>query len=70
MKSNVGKVDQTIRYILAIVLIVIAVIGNSVYESNLFLWLLIPAIILGFTAAISWCALYRLFGLDTCKYDK
>ncbi len=65
MKNNVGKVDQTIRYILAIVLIVIAVI----FEGPFF-WLIIPAVILGFTAAISWCGFYKLFSINTCKFDK
>ncbi len=65
MKTNVGKVDQTIRYIVAIVLIVLAAIFQGVW-----LWLLIPAVILGVTAAISWCAIYRIFGYDTCRFDK
>ncbi len=65
MENNVGKVDQVIRYILAIILIVVAVI----LEGH-FYWLLIPAAVLGFTAAVSWCGLYKLFGMNTCKFDK
>ncbi len=65
MKSNVGKVDQTIRYIIAIVLIVLAAILQ-----NAWLWLLIPAVILGVTASISWCGIYKIFGVNTCKFDK
>ncbi len=64
MENNVGKVDRMIRYILAIVLIVVAAIGQGH-----FFWLLIPAIILGFTAATSWCVLYKIIGVDTCKFD-
>ena len=60
MKGNVGKKDQMIRYILAIVLIAVSII-TEIY------WILIPAIIVGFTAATSWCALYRIFGIDTLK---
>lgn len=63
MQNNVGKVDQTIRYVIAVILIVIAIILEI-------WWLLIPAIILGFTAAVSWCGLYKLFGINTCKFDK
>jgi len=63
MQNNVGKVDQTIRYVIAVILIVIAIILEV-------WWLLIPAIILGFTAAVSWCGLYKIFGINTCKFDK
>ena len=62
MKQNVGKLDQTIRYIAAIVLVVLAIV-LSIW------WLLIPAVILAFTAAVSWCGLYRLFGIKTCKVN-
>ncbi len=62
MSRNVGKLDQTIRYIVAIVLVVIAVIF-SIW------WLLIPAVILAFTASISFCGFYKIFGFNTCKYD-
>ncbi len=65
MKRNVGKVDQSIRYILAIILIVLAVIFQGVWY-----WLLLPAIILGFTASVSFCGIYRVFGINTCKFDK
>ncbi len=70
MNKNVGRSDQTIRYIISIVLILIAVFGNTYFESAHFLWLLIPAVILGFTAAFSWCGLYRVFGINTCKPNK
>lgn len=70
MRKNVGTTDQTIRYVLAIIFVVVAVIGNAQFESRHFLWLLIPAVILGFTAAISWCGFYKVFGIDTCSNDK
>ncbi len=70
MNRNVGQIDQTIRYILAIILVLIAVFGNNYFQSPYFLWLLVPAVILGFTAAVSWCMVYRLFGIDTCDFDK
>jgi len=63
MQNNVGKIDQTVRYVIAVILIVLAIILEI-------WWLLIPAIILGFTAAVSWCGLYKLFGINTCKLDK
>ncbi len=60
MQGNVGKTDQMIRYILAIVLIAVSII-TEIY------WILIPAIVVGFTAATSWCALYKVLGIDTLK---
>ncbi len=62
MKGNVGRTDQLIRYILAIVLIALAIILNNY-------WILIPAIIIGVTAATSWCALYKILGIDTVEKD-
>ena len=62
MKGNVGRTDQIIRYILAIILIALSITLENY-------WLLIPAIIIGFTAATSWCAIYRIFGIDTVKKD-
>ncbi len=67
MKPNVGKLDQTIRYIVTIVLVVAAVLINPYWTWAWFL--LIPAVILAFTAGISWCALYQLLGINTCKRD-
>jgi|AntRauTorckE6833_2_1112554.scaffolds.fasta_scaffold00356_9 heme/copper-type cytochrome/quinol oxidase subunit 2 len=60
MQGNVGKTDQMIRYVLAIVLIAVSIF-TEIY------WILIPAIIVGFTAATSWCGLYKLLGIDTLK---
>ncbi|MFP4287467.1 MAG: DUF2892 domain-containing protein [Candidatus Izemoplasmataceae bacterium] len=65
MKNNVGKFDQTVRYIIAIILVIIAVVIEAAWA-----WLLlIPAVILALTAAIGWCGLYKLFGINTCKFD-
>ncbi|HRX45827.1 MAG TPA: DUF2892 domain-containing protein [Acholeplasmataceae bacterium] len=62
LKKNVGKVDQIIRYIIGAVLIVLAFV-LPLY------WLLIPAAIAIFTAVFSFCGLYRLFGINTCKIE-
>ena len=62
MKANMGKTDQMVRYIIAIVLIALSVLLEN-------FWLLIPAIIIGFTATISWCPLYKPFKIDTSKKD-
>lgn len=62
MKQNIGKVDQTVRYVVAVILIVAAILFDL-------WWLIIPGVILGFTAAISWCGLYRILGFDTCRFN-
>ena len=63
LKKNVGKIDQIIRYIIALVLVVLAVLLN-IY------WLIIPALIVFGAALFSFCGLYRLFGINTCKIEK
>ena len=66
MVKNVGNLDQTIRYMVAIVLVLLAVFLPFSWR-----WvLLVPAALLAFTAAIAWCGLYRLFGIQTCPIDK
>ena len=62
MQNNVGKVDQTIRYVIAIILAVVAIITTL-------WWLLIPSVILAFTASVSFCGIYKVFGVNTCQYD-
>lgn len=62
MKQNVGKVDQAVRYIVAIILVILAIVLDT-------LWLLIPAVILAFTAAVNFCGLYKVFGINTCKIN-
>ncbi|HAX03264.1 MAG: hypothetical protein A2Y45_01115 [Tenericutes bacterium GWC2_34_14] len=62
LKKNVGKVDQIIRYVIAVVLVVLAFV-LPLY------WLLIPAAIALFTALFSFCGLYKLFGINTCKVE-
>lgn len=60
MEKNVGKKDVYIRYIMAIILVVVAVIFN-IY------WLLIPAVVLALTAYMGMCGIYKIFGCNTCK---
>ncbi len=59
MKKNVGSIDKVIRIILAII---IAALGYY-YQS----WWGLVAIIPLATAFMSFCALYPIFGISTCK---
>lgn len=63
LKKNVGKVDQIVRYVIALVLVVLSIV-LSVW------WLVIPAIVLVLTALFSFCGLYTLFGINTCKIEE
>lgn len=65
MKRNVGKTDQVIRVVIAIVLLVLFTETDRSLTIN---WLLlgVVVIILG-TATVGYCPLYQLLGLSTCR---
>ena len=62
MNRNVGTVDNAIRLIIALLLFSL----NFILEGNLRFLALIGFVPL-ITASISWCPLYRIFGIRTCK---
>jgi hypothetical protein len=58
--KNVGTVDRIIRVVIGLILISLVFVGPQTAWG----WLgVIPL----FTAGISFCPLYRLFGFRTCK---
>lgn len=58
--KNVGTVDRVIRVVIGIVLIGLVFVGPRTPWG----WIgLVPLA----TAFISWCPIYRLLGLRTCK---
>ena len=64
MDPNVGKTDRIARFVLGIVA-VIAAFGVGVWSSWGFVLGAIGAVLL-LTAAVSFCPIYRLFGISTC----
>ncbi len=60
MEKNVGKVDQMIRYALAVLLTILTIVFTT-------WWLLIPAVLLVVTSFVGQCRLYKLLGINTCK---
>jgi len=62
MKSNVGKTDKIIRIILGLVIIVLGIVIKS--------WWGIIGIILLITAFISWCPIYGICKISTCKVEE
>ncbi len=66
LKSNIGQLDKMIRYMIALILVIVAAIT---IESILWLGILlfVVAFVLVLTALFSFCGLYKLFGINTCK---
>ncbi len=63
MKSNVGGIDRILRAVLGLVLIALAATGTI----GLWGWI---GVVLVATAAISFCPLYPLLGINTCPLKK
>ena len=61
MKNNVGKKDIIVRFILGIVLVVLAFLYQW--------WILLPALVMFVTGYRKSCGLYSLFGISTCKLE-
>lgn len=68
MKKNMGAADRTIRIIVA--LIIAALYYFKVIDGTLAYVLLALAAIFLLTSFVSFCPLYTLFGLNTCKVKK
>lgn len=60
MKANVGGIDRILRGVAGAALIVLALMGIGTP------WTWLGVVILG-TALISFCPLYPLLGISTCK---
>ncbi|MFX0556606.1 YgaP family membrane protein [Maribacter sp. CXY002] len=65
MKKNMGGLDRTIRIIAA--LIIAALFYFKVIDGTLAYVLLAISAIFLLTSFISFCPLYTLFGISTCK---
>lgn len=65
MSRNVGSSDRLIRFAVALVAIVVALLTGP--GSAFGVVLFVVAAIMSVTAATGVCPLYRLVGVDTCK---
>jgi hypothetical protein len=65
MKANMGSYDKLLRLVIAIVLIVLYYTG--VIHDTLGIIGLVVALLLTITSLISFCPLYTLLGINTCK---
>ncbi len=65
MKKNMGSYDKLIRLLAAIVLIVLYYQG--LFSPTVGIVVLLIALVLTLTSLMSFCPLYTLLGLNTCK---
>ncbi|MFT3918109.1 DUF2892 domain-containing protein [Cloacibacterium sp.] len=65
MKTNMGALDKTIRIIIAI--IIGYLYYNGTISGTLGIILMVFAAIFLLTSIISFCPLYTIFGIKTCK---
>lgn len=65
MNANVGNADKVIRLVIAVVAAVVAFMVGA--GSVLGIILLVVAAVMLITAAVGFCPLYRLLGMNTCK---
>ncbi|HHL58018.1 MAG TPA: DUF2892 domain-containing protein [Bacteroidetes bacterium] len=65
MKKNMGSTDKIIRIIVAIVAVILYYTG--VVTGTWGIVLLVVAAIFLLTSFVSFCPLYILFGVNTCK---
>lgn len=65
MKANMGTADKTIRIVLALIFAVLAFSKTVTGIANYILLALAAVFIL--TSAISFCPLYKIFGINTCR---
>lgn len=65
MKTNMGTTDKIIR--IALAALVAVLYFTNVISGTLGIILLVVAAIFVLTSLISFCPLYAIFGVDTCK---
>ncbi len=68
MKKNMGTADRLIRLIVAAV--VLGLSFTHVITGMLATILIVVAAIFALTSLVSFCPLYTLVGINTCKIEK
>ena len=67
MKKNMGSYDKLIR--LAVAIVLIALYYTGVLTGTLGIIALVVALVLTITSLISFCPIYGLFGMNSCKKE-
>jgi len=65
MKKNMGAADKVARLLVAIVVAILYL--ANVISGTLAIVLLIIAVVFVLTSLVSFCPLYTLLGINTCK---
>ena len=65
MKKNMGSMDRTVRIIVAALIAVLYFTG--VISGTWGIILLVLAVVFVLTSFVSFCPLYTIFGMNTCK---
>ncbi len=65
MNKNTGNTDRAVRLVVAVVAAVAAWLVG--FGSLVGIVLLVVAAVMLVTAAVGFCPLYRVFGINTCK---
>jgi hypothetical protein len=68
MKKNVGTIDKLVRVVISGTISTLFIL--EVISGTLGIVLMIFAITFLLTGFFSFCPLYTLFGINTCKLDK
>ena len=63
--KNVGSTDRTVRFVVAAVALVLALVVGVGSVGGVVLF--VVAAIMAITGAVGVCPLYRLVGVNTCK---
>jgi fatty acid desaturase len=65
MKKNMGAADKVARLLVAIVVAILYL--ANVISGTLAIVLLVIAVVFVLTSLVSFCPLYTLLGINTCK---
>ena len=68
MKVNMGSLDKGVRIVIAIIVVVL--FWQGIIEGTMAYILLALSLIFVVTSLVSFCPLYTLFGISTCKITK
>jgi len=68
MKKNMGSADKILRIAIAVIVAVLYFLG--VISGLLGTILLVLAVVFVLTSLISFCPLYTIFGIKTCKVSQ
>lgn len=68
MKKNMGNADRIVRLLIAVIVVILYTQG--IIEGTLAYVLLALSAIFVLTSLVSFCPLYTLVGLNTCKMKK